>query len=358
MIGGYRVMRALGEGGMGIVYLAHDSGLNRQVAVKVLRRAEEPERVAAARVKRFLREARAAARLNDPYVVTVYAVGEHAGRPYLAMEYVAGGSLADVLRKGTMGWRAAAEAMRDACRGLSAAHGAGVIHRDIKPANLMRGADGRIKLVDFGLARATEEMADGELTFPGAFVGSPSYASPEQVAGVAEIDGRSDVYSLAATGFALLTGQPPFVDEDPAEVMRKQIREVFPNVRSFLPRGRSVPEGLVRVILRAGKKKPGERYGSAAEMAEALEEVLSKRAGEQEAEPAGLAGESRVGEVLKEVETTVAEARRRSDSGTELAALRRLVGLYTQLGRPGDATRAFREALVIHVRMHAPGGSN
>jgi serine/threonine protein kinase len=325
--------------------------------VKVLRRAEEPERVAAARVKRFLREARAAARLNDPYVVTVYAVGEHGGRPYMAMEYVAGGSLADVLRKGTMGWRAAAEAMRDACRGLAAAHGAGVIHRDIKPANLMRGADGRIKLVDFGLARATEEIGDGELTFPGAFVGSPSYASPEQVAGMAEIDGRSDVYSLAATGFALLTGQPPFVDEDPAEVMRKQIREAFPNVREFLARGRSVPEGLVRVILRAGKKKPGERYGSAAEMGAALEEVLSKRGGEEEAafEPAG---ESRVGELVKEVETTVAAARRRSDSGTELAALRRLVGLYTQLGRPADATRAFREALVIHVRMNAPGGSN
>jgi serine/threonine protein kinase len=340
---------------MGLVYLAHDPGLHRQVAVKVLRHADEPERIAAARVKRFLREARAAARLNDPHVVTIYTVGEHGGRPYLAMEYVAGGSLAEVLRRGTLGWRATATALRDACRGLAAAHGAGVIHRDIKPANLMRGADGRIKLVDFGLARAAEDLNDGELTYPGAFVGSPSYASPEQIAGVAEIDGRSDLYSLAATGFAMLAGQPPFVDEDPAEVMRKHLKEAFPPLKKLLPRGtvERVPEALLRIIHRASKKMPADRYASAAEMADALEEVLTK--GGSEGEAMEIVGESRAGELLREVETTVEDARRRSDSGTELAALRRLVGLYTQLGRSADANRAFREALVIHVRMNAPG---
>ena len=341
---------------MGLVFLAHDPDLQRPMAVKVLRRTEEPERVIATRVKRFLREARAAARLNDPHVVTIYSVGEHGGRPYLAMEYVAGGSLAELLRRGAMGWQAAAAALRDAARGLAAAHGAGIIHRDIKPANLMRGDKGRIKLVDFGLARATEEVPDGELTYPGAFVGSPSYASPEQVAGVAEIDGRSDLYSLAATGFALLTGQPPFVDDDPAEVMRRQIKDAFPALRPLMPRGRSVPEGLVRLLSRASRKRPGDRFSSAAEMAAALDELLEKGGSEPEI-AVELAGPSRVGEVLEEVESTAAAARKRSDSGSELAALRRLVGLYTQLGRPADASRAFREALVIHVRMSAPAAT-
>lgn len=339
---------------MGMVYLALDGALNRQVAVKVLRRIEEPERAAAARVKRFLREARAAARLNDPHVATIYAVGEHAGRPYMAMEYVAGGSLADVLRRNTLPWRAAAEAALDAARGLAAAHRAGIIHRDIKPANLMRHAEGRVKLVDFGLARAMAEAADGELTFPGAFVGSPSYASPEQIAGVAQIDGRSDLYSLAATVFALLTGQPPFIDDDPAEVMRRHLNDPFPAVRSLMPRGAAAPEGLVRIVNRASKKQPGERYESAEEMAEALEELLARKGSEASPVEELPAGESRAGAVVAEVETTAARARQRADSTAELAALRRLVGLYTQLGRPADASRAFREALVLHVKLNAP----
>ncbi len=339
---------------MGVVYLALDGALNRQVAVKVLRRMDEPERAAGARVKRFLREARAAAKLNDPHVVTIYAVGEHAGRPYMAMEYVAGGSLADVLRRSTLSWRAAAEAVRDAARALAAAHRAGIIHRDIKPANLMRHAEGRIKLVDFGLARALAEAADAELTFPGAFVGSPSYASPEQIAGAAQIDGRSDLYSLAATAFALVTGQPPFIDDDPAEVMRRHLNDPFPALRTLLPKGAAAPEGFVRILNRASKKQPAERYGSAEEMAAALEELLGRRPEEAGAMEVMTVGESRAGEVVAEVETTAALARKRADSTAELAALRRLVGLYTQLGRPADASRAFREALVLHVKLNAP----
>src|SRR5262249_29664981 len=144
----------------------------------------------------------------------------HADRPHIVMEYVEGGSLSErVRREGPMEWRTAARAVRDALAGLSAAHRRGVIHRDIKPANLMCGRthDGHelTKVVDFGLARVFASPAgDAELTFPGAFVGSPSYASPEQITG-AETDGRSDLYSLAATWYALLIGQPPFVADDP-----------------------------------------------------------------------------------------------------------------------------------------------
>ncbi len=221
MLGEYRLLRELGQGGMGTVYLPQDESLNRAVAVKVLR-GDENERGAAGRAKRFMREAQAAAgRLNHPNVVTIYTVGKQGVRPYIVMEYVEGRSLADRLRqKGPMAWREAAEMMRDALRGLAAAHKAGIVHRDIKPANLMlgRAADGGavIKLVDFGLARAyAMNGAEEDLTFPGAFVGSPSYAAPEQIAGVHHIDGRADLYSLAATGYALLTGQPPFVGDDP-----------------------------------------------------------------------------------------------------------------------------------------------
>src|ERR1019366_102965 len=148
------------------------------------------------------------------------------------MEYVSGGSLAEELRKrGPLRWREAAAAVRDALLGLAAAHAAGVIHRDIKPANLMRAENGAVKLVDFGLARVVYGPADGEITYPGAFVGSPSYASPEQGAGVVRIDGRSDLYSLAAPWYALLPGQPPFVDDDPEQIMRMHRSEPFPDVR-------------------------------------------------------------------------------------------------------------------------------
>ena len=368
-LGPYRLLRTLGEGGMGTVYLAHDDVLHRHLAVKVLRvPAAESERAAASVAKRFLREAQSAAKLNHPHVVTIYAVGQQggggkagAGRPYIAMEYVEGGSLAQRLRThGPLYWREAALALRDALRGLAAAHRAGIVHRDVKPANLMcaRDAAGEtmIKLAAFGLARVTT-LADAELTFPGAFVGSPSYCSPEQIAGSMHIDGRADLYSLAATAYALLTGEPPFVADDPADVMERHMKDSFPDVRVLAP---TVPAPFQSLIARASRKKPEERFANATEMLAAVEELLRLPAdipaapSPAPAAPPAPTAPSSAEQTVAELETRLAHARRLADSSTQLATLRTLYGLYAQLDRRDEARRAFREALVVHVKMHAP----
>jgi serine/threonine protein kinase len=368
-LGPYRLLRVLGEGGMGTVYLAHDDALNRPLAVKVLRLpagqagVETHTKHTAAITKRFLREAQSAAKLNHPHVVTIYAVGQHAGVPYLAMEYVEGGSLAQHLHaQGPLYWRQAVQAMRDALRGLAAAHQAGIVHRDIKPANLMRardvGGEPVIKLADFGLARVT--LTDAELTFPGAFVGSPSYSAPEQIAGTPRIDGRADLYSLAATTYALLTGQPPFVADDPADVMDMHLREPFPNVRKLAP---TVPAEFAAVLEKASRKKPEDRYAGARDMLAAVETLLRLPADVSPAAPIirrppfVAAPASSAEQTVVELETRLAAARRISDSSTQLETLRTLYGLYVQLERPQQAKQAFREALVLHVKMHAPNNN-
>ena len=373
-LGPYRLLRILGEGGMGTVYLAHDDALHRHLALKVLRLpadAAAAERAAASVAKRFLREAQSAAKLNHPHVVTIYAVGQQGGagggRPYIAMEYVEGGSLAQRLREqGPLYWRDAALALRDALRALAAAHHAGIVHRDVKPANLMCARDPAgdpvIKLADFGLARVTT-LADAELTFPGAFVGSPSYCSPEQIAGSAHIDGRADLYSLAATAYALLTGQPPFVADDPAEVMERHLQDPFPDVRELAP---TVPAPFQSLLARASRKKPEDRFPGAAAMLAAVEELLelpadvpahilpaSTPAPNPPPTPQRMVP-SRAEQTVAELETRLAHARRLADSTTQLATLRTLYGLYAQLDRRAEARRAFREALVLHVKMHAP----
>jgi serine/threonine protein kinase len=357
-LGPYRLVRKLGEGGMGTVYLGFDEQLARHVAIKVLRLDGDRSAAQSALVKRFMREAQSGARLNHPHTVTVYSVGQHAGRPYLVMEYVQGGSLAEELRKGgPMPWRAAALAMRDALRGLAGAHRAGVIHRDIKPANLMRAEGGAVKLVDFGLARVVYGPTEGEITFPGAFVGSPSYASPEQVAGVVRVDARSDLYSLAATWYALLTGQPPFVDDDPSEIMRLHMAQAFPDVRALAP---EVPDAVAAVIAQASRKDATERYTGAEEMGEAVEKLLqlpgqaAPRVVKPLSSPTVHRPVARAEETVAQLESQLAVARRQADSGTQLNTLRSLYGLYTQLNRREQAVRAFREAMVVHVKLHEP----
>jgi serine/threonine protein kinase len=363
MLGPYRLLRILGEGGMGTVYLAMDEPLNRQVALKVLR-ADKPTQAQASIAKRFIREAQSAAKLNHPNVVTIYAVGQHAGGPYIAMEYVDGGSLAERLRQsGPLYWRDAARVLCDALRALAAAHRAGIVHRDIKPANLMlaRGIDGEelVKLTDFGLARINT-VHDADLTFPGAFVGSPSYSAPEQIAGSHKIDGRADLYSLAATAYALLTGQPPFVAEDPAEVMERHLQEPFPDVRLLAP---TVPAEFQALIAQGGGKTPADRFQSATAMLKAVEALL--RLPGEPARPATMPRNRQsakttasTSDSIAELETRLALARKQSDASTQLTTLCALYDLYGQSRRTEDARRAFREALVLHVKLQAPGANN
>jgi len=357
MLGPYRLLRKLGEGGMGIVYLALDESLNRQVAVKALR---TDKAVHPSTAKRFIREAQSAAKLNHPNVVTIYSVGTHADRPFIAMEYADGGSLAEKLRKsGPLYWRDAVRVLADALRALAAAHRAGIVHRDVKPANFMlaRGIDGEeiIKLADFGLARVNT-VHDADLTFPGAFIGSPSYSAPEQIAGSQKIDGRADLYSLAATAYALLTGQPPFVAEDAADVMEQHLHDPFPDVRLLAP---TAPAAFQELLARGSQKKPADRFQSATDMLKGINALLAlpaeasppKPAPSKSRKPPALSTEGSI----EELETRLAAARRTSDATTQLSTLRTLYGLYERCHRPEDARRAFREALVLHVKLNAPG---
>lgn len=197
-IGRYQVIKRLGTGGMGSVFLARDPELDRQVAIKLVKDdlAEDAELR-----ERFLREARSAARLRHQNIITVFDIGDHDGRPFIAMEYIPGESLGDVVRRRTpidlqrvLCW------MESLCSGLSHAHRAGIVHRDIKPANLMVDADGILKIVDFGIAR----LGDSQLTRDGVLVGTVNYMAPEQLLGSAS-DYRADIFAVGAVFYELLT---------------------------------------------------------------------------------------------------------------------------------------------------------
>jgi serine/threonine-protein kinase len=267
MLGKYRLGRCLGRGGMGVVHEAEDTLLRRRVAVKLL-----PESAAAdpETVQRFVREARSVARLNHPHVVTIYEVDQRDGVYYLVMEMIDGGSVQEMLRaRGKLPWQEATRILIDACRGLAAAHAAGLIHRDLKPANLMCTREGVVKLADFGLARPTQVSATG-ITVPGAVVGTVDYMSPQQCRGE-QLDHRTDIYSLGATYFALLTGHPPYRGDDTVEVMFAHCAQPIPDPCTSDP---DIPASCAAVIRRALAKYPVERQGSATEMLQQVQAIL------------------------------------------------------------------------------------
>ncbi|MGQ0714751.1 MAG: protein kinase domain-containing protein [Gemmatimonadaceae bacterium] len=261
----YEVERRLGAGGMGSVFLARDTRLDRQVAVKVV----SPELAANSAVRqRFLREARTIARLRHPSIVDVYTVGESNGLLYFIMQCVVGESLRELLeREQRLSPERAAEILRELADALSYAHAQAVIHRDIKPENvLIDEPTGRALLTDFGVARAFE-ATDDRMTGTGLIIGSPRYMSPEQAAGDRELDGRSDIYSLGLVGYEMLTGAPTFSGASPVSVIAKQITEVPPPVATRVD---GVPAPLAHAIDRALAKDPSERWATAEEMAAAL----------------------------------------------------------------------------------------
>jgi serine/threonine protein kinase len=266
VLGKYRLGRCIGTGGMGVVYEAEDTVLNRRVAVKLLRAPLGGEQEAA----RFLREARSAARLNHPHVVTVHEADQTGGVYYLVMELVEGGSMQDALRqRGPLPWREATQVVADACRGLVAAHEAGLIHRDLKPSNLLRTRDGVVKLSDFGLARP--DRRDGVPTST-LTAGTPEFMSPEQWRGD-PLDARTDLYALGATYFNLLVARQPYPATSLVEIMYGHCSGAIPDPRADNP---EIPAACAEVVRRALAKYPAERYGSAAEMLAALEAILAE----------------------------------------------------------------------------------
>ena len=276
-IGRYRVLRRLGGGGMGDVYLARDSDLDRLVAVKVPRFAGPPHLREQLR-QRFRREARTPGRISHhAHVCPVYDVGEHDGLPFVVMAYAEGGSLADVLKaKGRFeDVRAAVRLVRQAAEGVAMMHDFGHLHRDVKPGNILLDRDGRPLVSDFGLAKpltadgAAAPDAAEPLTADGAVLGTPAYMAPEQAEGVAGPSG--DVYGLGAVLYHLLTGRTPFVG--PPVTLLRQLVTVDPPTPTSL-RGDLCP-GLETILLRALARKPEDRYPSAAAFAAALDGWLN-----------------------------------------------------------------------------------
>ena len=258
----YRVEREIGRGGMGIVYRAIDTRLGRAVALKMLDAAVAGDEE---RNRRFVQEARAASALNHPNIVTVYEIGEDAGTTFIAMELVEGTPLDQVLAHGPIAVPTALDYAGQIAAALETAHGHGIIHRDIKPANVVITADGRAKVLDFGLAKLVERQAaevtiSGMVTRPGVIVGTVAYMSPEQAQGLA-VDARSDIFSLGAVLYEMLTGRRPFSGSSDVGVITAILRDHPAPVRTARP---EVPADVEPIVARALAKDSAARYPAVA----------------------------------------------------------------------------------------------
>src|ERR687892_93128 len=255
----YKLISRLGSGGMADVWLADDQMLDRKVALKFLH-----ERFAQDRqfVERFRREAQSAAGLQHPNVVGVYDRGEHEGRHWIAMEYVQGASLKDLITRG-LSVGEAIEIVRQILAGARFAHERGIIHRDLKPHNVLVDGDGRARVTDFGIARA----GASEITQTGSVLGTAQYLSPEQAQGL-EVTASSDLYSVGVVLYEMLTGKVPFDGESAVAVALKQVSEVPRPPSELNP---AVPRALDAVVLKALAKDPANRFASVDEFAAALD---------------------------------------------------------------------------------------
>jgi eukaryotic-like serine/threonine-protein kinase len=261
----YEISRLLGAGGMGHVYLARDRSLSREVALKVLddRHAENPDFV-----ERFRREAKAAASLSHPHIVSVYDAGEDDETPYIAMEYVPGGTLKNKLQeRGALPPRVAIGITLEVANALAAAHEKGIIHRDIKPENVLVTDQGHAKVGDFGIARAAAATA---ITETDLILGSVRYLSPEQAKGE-KVGPPSDLYSLGVVLYEMLTGRVPFDEENPIATAMKHVTEEPASPQELDP---TIPKALEATTLKLLKKDPEQRYQSAKELAEDLDGLL------------------------------------------------------------------------------------
>lgn len=262
----YELDREIGRGGMGIVYLARDRRLKRQVAIKIL----PPELAFRGEIRtRFLREAETAAQLSHPNIVPIYSVDEREGLVFFVMAYVDGDNLAVRLHKnGALAYDETRRTLLEVARALAFAHERGVVHRDIKPDNiLINKEDGRVMVTDFGIARAVSD-SDARLTATGMAIGTPAYMSPEQSMGEREVDGRSDLYSLGVVAYQMLSGELPFNASSTPALLVKHISE---NPVPLHQRCPEVPQDLGRAVMMMLEKDPDNRFPSAAALATALE---------------------------------------------------------------------------------------
>jgi serine/threonine protein kinase len=269
-LGTYEIVSLIGAGGMGEVYRARDANLNRDVAVKVLLNlSTDPQRL-----HRFEQEARAAGSINHPNILAVYHMGTYEGAPYLVSELLEGETLRPIVKRGPLPLRKVIDYGVQIANGLQAAHEKGIVHRDLKPENVFLTRDGRIKILDFGLAKLTQPEGSefgamtvtASATEPGVVMGTVGYMSPEQVRGE-RVDLRTDIFAFGAMLYEMLTGKPAFQQATATESMTAILRDDPPDILDLVP---SLPMGIQRVLQRCIEKVPEQRFHSAADLAFAL----------------------------------------------------------------------------------------
>ena len=280
VLGSYRIIKMLGQGGMGAVYLAEHTLLGRRAAIKVLQPALSANQDI---VQRFFNEARAATAIADPGIVQIFDFGYDAtGSAYIVMEFLEGEALdARISRFGRLAPPDALRILRQVSSSLHAAHSRGIIHRDLKPENIFLVVDRevaggeRAKLLDFGIAKLTGDVGQGSKTSTQAIMGTPMYMSPEQCRGAGYVDLRADLYSLGCVLFTMLVGRPPFEAEGVGELIAMHLREPAPPPSRFVP---TTPPAVDALVLRCLAKSPDERYASAADLATAIDALLTSGA--------------------------------------------------------------------------------
>ena len=265
--GRYELIREIGRGGMGIVYLARQKQLNATIALKLVGRSRF---ASVDEIRRFYTEARAAAGLRHPNIVCVHDVGEWQGEHFLSMDYVKGASLAEHLQNGPLTPREAAGLLLIVTKAVAYLHQQKIIHRDLKPSNIMLDADGEPHVTDFGLAKVFD--GDSRETASGTIIGTPAYMAPEQASGrTSEVSQLSDVYSLGAILYEMLTGQPPFAEENPLDTLLQVIESTPDPLRRHNP---NIPPELEAVCLHCLEKDPSDRFDSADALATQLDNYL------------------------------------------------------------------------------------
>src|SRR5271163_4758166 len=271
-LGPFEILALLGAGGMGEVYRARDASLKRDVAIKVLPASYSRD---SERLRRFQLEAESAAALNHPNILSIFHIGQHDGSPYIVSELLEGETLRDRLRRGSMRLREALDIAVQIAHGLAAAHEKGIVHRDLKPENLFVTKDGRVKILDFGLAKLKQHEPDPDgaaptitqKTDPGMVMGTAGYMSPEQVRGKT-VDHRADIFALGAVLYEMLTGRRAFQRSTSAETMTAVLNDDPPSISQIV---QTTSPGLQRVVHRCLEKNPDQRFYSAHDLAFALE---------------------------------------------------------------------------------------
>ncbi len=267
-IGSYQILEEIGKGGMATVFRARQASVDRDVAIKAIRRAiaDDPESV-----QRFQREARLIARLEHPHILPIYDFDGAHNPPYLVMRYLESGSLEEVLEQGALPLGEVAFLMRQVCSALDYAHRQGIVHRDVKPSNILIDTEGNAFVADLGVARIASQAGGRQITATGAIIGTPDYMSPEQAQGQVDVDHRADVYALGAMLFEMLTGAVPYSADTPMNVLLKHINEPIPVPTRANP---SLPPGVDAVVGKAMAKNRDDRFQSTLSFSLALVEAL------------------------------------------------------------------------------------